>query len=346
MNKYFAGGNTPFGFVSYFENIFDYTRGGKLFILKGGSGVGKSTFMKEFANILTERGCEMNYYYCSGDSESLDGIFCQKLNLGMIDGTAPHEVNPIFPIISEEIINLGFYVDCKKLQNPDAIKSLVENKKMLYQKAYKILNSTYGLDEVQRLLVLENLDQPKLIKYAHSFAKDNLPNYPNCEGNLKKAFLSAYTPEGHISFEGQYKNSSTVLCTKCLTNHELAMFLQEVASLAIVQGNEVCAFYNPLRPQEIQYLYLPQNGIAIGDFCAKYENFEVNLQGFIKNFDTNQACLFEQVDIEKERLLVLVYDLLAKAKDLHKKIEEDYIKAVDWDKLEEFKKDFFKRLSQ
>ncbi|MEG1608450.1 MAG: ATPase, partial [Clostridia bacterium] len=83
MNKYFAGGNTPFGFVSYFENIFDYARGGKLYILKGGSGVGKSTFMKEFSKLLTDRGNDIDYYYCSGDSESLDGIFCKKLNIGM-----------------------------------------------------------------------------------------------------------------------------------------------------------------------------------------------------------------------------------------------------------------------
>lgn len=346
MYKYFAGGNTPFGFVSYFDNIFDYSRTGKLFILKGGSGVGKSTFMKEFAQKLLEKGFEIDYYYCSGDSDSVDAVFCQKLNIGMLDGTAPHDVNPIYPIVSEEIINLGQYVDSQKLQNVDEIKRLIDEKKAYYNKAYTTLSAIYQLDEAQRYLVDENIDRGKLIKFAHSFAKENLPNNPAKAGRLRKTFVSAYTPEGHINFENLFKENNKVMCTKCLTHHELAIFLKEIAELALVQGNDVFAFYNPLRPKEIDYIYFPQSDIVIGDFCAKFEKFQINLQSYIANFDDNQKSLFEQIEIEKERLFVLVFELLSKAKDLHKKLETYYVKAVEWSKLEIFKKMFFDRVEK
>src|SRR5699024_7206625 len=65
----------------------------KRFILKGRAGTGKSVFMKRVAKACEEKGFDVELYHCSFDPSSIDmvlvrGIFC------IIDGTAPHEMEP------------------------------------------------------------------------------------------------------------------------------------------------------------------------------------------------------------------------------------------------------------
>lgn len=89
VKKVFPGGNTAKGFYSYYDNIIgmDATR---LFIIKGGPGVGKSSFMKKIANEMLERGYDIEFHQCSSDNNSVDGIVIPALKIAMIDGTAPH----------------------------------------------------------------------------------------------------------------------------------------------------------------------------------------------------------------------------------------------------------------
>lgn len=45
----FAGRNTAEGFFSYYDHIMPQEKAERIIILKGGPGVGKSTFMKKIA---------------------------------------------------------------------------------------------------------------------------------------------------------------------------------------------------------------------------------------------------------------------------------------------------------
>ena len=49
---------------------------------------------------------------CSSDNNSLDGIVIPKLKIAILDGTA-HVVDPVFPGVVDEIINLGQFWDEK-----------------------------------------------------------------------------------------------------------------------------------------------------------------------------------------------------------------------------------------
>ena len=50
LRKYFAAANTYTGFISYFDTVFDPEKFSRLYVLKGGPGTGKSSFMKKIAN--------------------------------------------------------------------------------------------------------------------------------------------------------------------------------------------------------------------------------------------------------------------------------------------------------
>ena len=88
----FPGGNSSRGFFSYYSYILPQEEARRIFIIKGGPGVGKSTFMKKAGQELVERGYDVEFMHCSSDNNSLDGMVVPKLGIAMIDGTAPHVV--------------------------------------------------------------------------------------------------------------------------------------------------------------------------------------------------------------------------------------------------------------
>lgn len=85
---FYLGACTPKGFVSHYGSLLDELR--TLTIIKGGSGCGKSTFMRQIGRAAQERGLAVSYILCSSDPDSLDAVLLPELSLGFVDGTAPH----------------------------------------------------------------------------------------------------------------------------------------------------------------------------------------------------------------------------------------------------------------
>ena len=82
-----------------------------MIILKGGPGVGKSTFMRRIGAAFAERGHAVEYLICSSDPHSLDGVVARKAGFAIIDGTAPHIVDPRLPGAADSLVNLGAFLD-------------------------------------------------------------------------------------------------------------------------------------------------------------------------------------------------------------------------------------------
>ena len=139
----FLGSNTPDGFVGYFDRVIDMYGLKKLYILKGGSGVGKSTFIRKFAEhfrgLKPER--DITYVYCSADPQSLDGAIIEDLRIGIIDGTFPHVVDPKLPGLVDEIIDLAQFIDPTKIgATREELERLGAKKSTHFKKAYAQLH--------------------------------------------------------------------------------------------------------------------------------------------------------------------------------------------------------------
>lgn len=140
QHEYFAASNSAKGFISYYPQLF--SRAEHLYIIKGGPGTGKSSLMKRLASCREARGDEVEYYYCSSDHTSLDGvlIFSEGETVGIIDGTPPHAKEPELPGVKDEIINLGeFWSRDILLAQKNEIISLTGKKSNAYRKAYDYL---------------------------------------------------------------------------------------------------------------------------------------------------------------------------------------------------------------
>jgi hypothetical protein len=115
---YFAAMNTSDGFRNMFPEIFGSLS--QLYIIKGGPGTGKSRLMREFINEAEKRGYITEKFLCSSDHASLDGVIIPTLSVGIIDGTAPHVYDPMYPGVRENIIDLGMFWDSGKLREKRA----------------------------------------------------------------------------------------------------------------------------------------------------------------------------------------------------------------------------------
>ncbi|MDD4262209.1 MAG: hypothetical protein PHS89_08440, partial [Syntrophaceticus schinkii] len=69
----FPGGNTCLGFYSFYNYIIGEDAQ-RIWVLKGGPGTGKSTFMKQIGKELLERGIDLEFHWCSSDRDSLDAL--------------------------------------------------------------------------------------------------------------------------------------------------------------------------------------------------------------------------------------------------------------------------------
>ena len=114
--RYFPGNNTPDGYYSFFESILPWKKARRIIIIKGGPGVGKSTMIRKISKELTKRGLDIELLHCTADSESLDGLIVGDCNIALVDGTAPHIIDPKFPGCVDEIINFGEYWNESALQ--------------------------------------------------------------------------------------------------------------------------------------------------------------------------------------------------------------------------------------
>ena len=116
VRNLYPGGNTPHGFYSYYNYILPQRKAEKIFCIKGGPGTGKSTLMKRIGRYFVDRGEDVDFLWCSSDPDSLDGILIRGRRAAVLDGTAPHIVDPVTPGAVDEIINLGQFWDEEKLK--------------------------------------------------------------------------------------------------------------------------------------------------------------------------------------------------------------------------------------
>ena len=151
MASYFAAANTGKGFVGYFDRIFgDVSR---LYVIIGGPGTGKSRLLRELASEAEKKGHACEWFYCSSDPSSLDGVLIEDLDCAMIDGTAPHTWEMKCPGAIEQVVDLGQFWDARKLAAvTEEAQRLTALKRSDYASAYRLLSAVCELEgEIDRL---------------------------------------------------------------------------------------------------------------------------------------------------------------------------------------------------
>ena len=87
--RWFLGANTPTGLNSLYESFRRDEALERCWLLKGGPGCGKSTIMTRVAERAERAGLGVEYIHCSGDPDSLDGMYVPERRFAIFVATAP-----------------------------------------------------------------------------------------------------------------------------------------------------------------------------------------------------------------------------------------------------------------
>ena len=105
---FFLAANSAGGFYSAFNKNYSITDW-NAYIIKGGPGTGKSGVMKKFLKVASDLKKQVVLCPCSSDPKSLDAVILPEDKIIILDGTAPHVVEPTLPGVCEQIINTGSF---------------------------------------------------------------------------------------------------------------------------------------------------------------------------------------------------------------------------------------------
>ncbi len=196
--QYFLGANSPQGFYSLYDQLLPPETANAIYIIKGGPGCGKSTLMRQVAAQAAQAGETVEYILCSGDPDSLDGVVLPRLKAALVDGTAPHVIEPKYPGVVEQYVNLGVCYDREGLQAVrEELQGCMRGYKEHYQRAYRCLGAAAEIrEDVRDTLMTEELEA-KLAKRARGILSRELkPRKTGEAGAVKQRFLGAVTHKG------------------------------------------------------------------------------------------------------------------------------------------------------
>lgn len=163
--KRFFGTVTDGGNVNFIDELTENLN--KRYFIKGRPGTGKSTFLKKLSKSLTEKGFDVEEYYCSFDKESLDMVISRELSFAVFDSTSPHEK---FPERETDEI-LDFYVNSGLEGIDEKYKNELMNIKASYdmkikegKSFFRIANELKEASEKQMLSKVKDDDLAYIIK--------------------------------------------------------------------------------------------------------------------------------------------------------------------------------------
>lgn len=330
----FLGANSKDGFASLYPT---FPEDCSTIVIKGGPGSGKSGVMKKVAAEAVKRGYFVEFCYCSSDAESLDGIRIPKKNLCIVDGTPPHLIEPKFPGAKDEIFNTGLCWNRKKLKaSLSEIEDFSKQIKECFARAYRYLSAAgKGVDDI-RATILPKTEKERL----NTFSKDLLKRYAKKKSGECKffpRFLSGITPQGYII----HRDTVYALAEKVFVLEDpyriSHLFLESILNSAEELGQPVYVFYNPLCPSEPHHVVLPESGIGFVT-SNKLHPFEpqnaykIHLNRF-SSLDESTKLRCKNAEQLISGCLKEAFSSLKQEKAFHDDLEEFYIEAMDFKKL-------------
>ena len=147
VTNFFLGANSGEGFQNLFSQITDLEDTYDLMVLKGGPGVGKNTFMREVGRAMEAAGTPVEYLWCSGDPDSLDGVVLPQLRCAVVDGTSPHVVEPRYPAAVDRYVDLGRFYDLTAAKAAvGEVKACTRAYQAAYVRAYRNLKAARAVE--------------------------------------------------------------------------------------------------------------------------------------------------------------------------------------------------------
>ncbi|MBQ6906523.1 MAG: hypothetical protein IJN75_05835 [Clostridia bacterium] len=322
--EFYCAAITENGFFDLFSSVFSENNISRLYVIKGASGVGKSTLMKKLALEGESRGIAVDRIYCSSDPSSLDGVIVG--DVGMIDGTPPHTYEPRLAGAFETLIDLGRFWK-RELLTPhvDELRSLSLKKRAAFERIYELSTIHGKLISFLERSSEAKLDEATIRRYVRSLVRRRLADAKDGKGEMR-IFSSSFGDVKMPPHEQIYSASDTFG----------SVFLAELRAELTERGKEF--FFSPSLPsiERIETIYVPSLRIV---YTTRGGGRRINGDRFFiekpieHGFENTISQLLEAIK-EKHR----------EAMSYHEMIERIYLGAMDFERMNEYTDQLFEEI--
>lgn len=337
--SFFLGANTPKGFYSLFNELYNPYENWDMYIIKGGPGTGKSSMMKNVAAKAEKKGYNVERIPCSSDPLSLDGIIIPELQVAVADGTSPHVINPVFPGVCEHTIDLGQFWNTEKLKvNSTKIKKKTVTNSGFHKQCINYLKTAAVIENELKIITEKAIKKEKAERFASRFCENNLSVTNNDTGHCKRRFLSTVTPLGIVV---QYDTLFS-LCDNIITINDNSSAVSSYIFNLINEYAEkekidriLCMC--PMNPEnKIDHIIFPN--LRIGLYTSNMYHPMIKKNGRIVRYERfidesiDAECKNKTTFLNKAKLELIgeSVNCLEKAKASHDVLESYYITAMDF----------------
>lgn len=342
IKEYYGAANTGTGFYSLFNNIFSPEKYEKIYILKGGPGCGKSTALKKIADYAVNNGLSVEKFYCSSSPSSLDGVIIQQISTAVLDGTSPHTVDPKYPAVCENIINLGESWDLKKATDINAkVRELVKKKNEAYQRGYAYLSSCIGAEQVIDNCLHGYLLEDKLYSAVERICSKIKIKKSN--GKISKVYTDCICGIGNVHLNTFERQSITQYFIKDYADIS-STFYMALATELTNRGANITVALNPLSTEKFKGIYIDDSDISFTDyndeFCLSLDRKQlpykiINTARFCNTSKFKKIKTFyKYADKSRKVLMNGAIKQLSIAATTHDEIEKAYYNITDFSKVE------------
>ncbi len=339
--RFLLGSNTKRGFIPLFDELREPVNGKRLYIIKGGPGSGKSSLMKKIAAALEEKKHSIEYFHCASDPGSLDAFIDYDAKIAMMDGTAPHTMDPEYPGAYDVIINMAdCWDDTILLENKGDIIPLSDTISTCHRMASGCIRAAAALLDNNMQLATSYVNHDTIYAFTSKLLKKLNPGKA---GKEKKRLLSAVSV-GETVFFGETMEAlaGDIYVLPDMWGAASNLLLSELNRAAAALGIERIICYCSIRtPDKIDHIILPSEvpseGIAVTtanpfhSLRGDKQHIVEDLMHPIPKFEQEQMSL--HLDMAKE-LIDIAGKHVQKAKLLHDDLEAFYIKAMDFSRID------------
>lgn len=341
------------GFVCWFDEIFAPENLDKCYIIKGGSGTGKSSLMRKVTACAEKNRYDVEMFLCSSDPTSLDGIILTSPNgrkIAFFDGTSPHTRDPKFPGAVEEIINLGTFWNADKLRmKRDEICAIAKYRSQLYQSAGEYFHAAGEIEKLLRYEAKSKLLHEKLEAAAKRFIsraiKEAHIKPAGKEGKVSIRCISALSTMGAVRLDS-FESAADHLAVISNVMGTAPFMMDALLRQAVENRLDVVRSPMPLEPQLTEALLIPDLSLAIitqdpssDGYCDDSIKL-INMARFIDkdSLDPDEKKRRRTLKKCSRELISGGLAHLADVRAAHADMEKIYIDAMDFNAVNNFSK--------
>lgn len=345
IRHYYAGVYSSKGYYSLHSEALKQLT--KIYVLDGPPGTGKSTLMRKAGLVLMDAGYSLDYIHTPLDQQSIEGVLFPELSIGIITNKWLEHVDPTE--ITGELVTIDFHPFINQesiVSNEEAINKLNDDLEDTINEVYKSFKAAKELHIKKEEIYLSMMNFDKANEVTEQLLQTIFERCHSKYTDLAteiSLFFGAATPEGPVNFiENLTADANRRVIIKGRPGSGKSTMMKKIVSKAKELGYSVAIFPCGFDPSSLDMVWIDELKTAVLDGTSPHEinpfrdvdevvdMFELCIDPAVEQ---THATELNELDLGYKQLMTEGKNLLSRARQIEKSIEEYYTNATDYSKI-------------